>query len=90
MGRESFEAAYLSLLMIAAPWRNKGVGQAVVTAFEKEIRKDPRVKTILAGVQVNNPGAIRFWQRQGFRITSGPILYPDQTTAFDLRKDLDP
>ena len=81
--------AYLALLMIGAPYRSQGLGQAVVEAFEDEIRKDARITTIMSGVQVNNPQAIKFWQRQGYRIVSGPILHPDQTTAFDLRKDLD-
>jgi ribosomal protein S18 acetylase RimI-like enzyme len=81
-------AAYLSLLMIALPYRNLGIGEAVVHAFEEEIRKDERISVIWAGVQVNNPGAIRFWQRMGYRIVSEPKLYPDQTTAVDLRKDV--
>jgi ribosomal protein S18 acetylase RimI-like enzyme len=81
-------AAFLELLMIAAPHRNQGLGHAVVEAFENEIRKDAAVRTILAGVQVNNPGAVRFWQREGYRITSSPTLMPDGTTAFGLRKDL--
>ena len=81
--------AYLALLMIGVPYRSQGLWQAVVEAFENEIRKDARIKTIMSGVQVNNPQAIKFWQRQGYRIVSGPILHPDQTTAFDLRKDLD-
>jgi ribosomal protein S18 acetylase RimI-like enzyme len=59
-------AAYLTLLMIAAPYRDR----------------------ILAGVQVNNPGAMRFWQRMGYRIVSEPKLHSDGTTAVDLRKDL--
>jgi ribosomal protein S18 acetylase RimI-like enzyme len=79
--------AFLELLMIAAPFRKQGLGTAVVEAIEAEIGKDPQVETILSGVQVNNPQAIRFWQRNGYRIVSGPILHPDQTTAFDLRKD---
>jgi len=79
--------AYLSLLMIVAPFRNQGIGKAVVEAFEDEVRKDERVKTVLAGVQVNNPKAVRFWQRQGYRIISGPKLF-DQTMVYDLRKDL--
>ena len=54
--------AYLSLFMLAAPFRNQGLGKAVVEAFEDEIRKNELVKTILAGVQVNNPQAVRFWQ----------------------------
>jgi len=82
-------AAFLELLMIAAPHRSRGLGSAVVAAFEAEIRKNPQVRTILSGVQVNNPGAIRFWQNHGYRIVSGPIFHPDLTTAYDLRKDLD-
>ena len=74
--------------MIAAPFRNRGIGQAVVAAVEDEIRRDATVDTILAGVQVNNPQAVRFWQRNGYRIVSEPKLHPDQTIAVDLRKDL--
>ncbi len=81
-------AAFLSLLMIAAPFRKQGIGAAVVEALENEIRKDARIAVILSGVQVNNPQAIKFWQQQGYRIVSGPTLFPDQTTAFGLRKDL--
>ncbi len=80
--------AYLSLLMIAAPFRQRGVGQVVVEAIEQEIRKAPQVTAILSGVQVNNPQAIQFWQKRGYRIVSGPTLMPDQTTVFALRKDL--
>ena len=81
--------AYLSLLMFAAPFRNQGMGKAVVEAFEDEIRKDEKVRAILAGVQVNNPKAVRFWQRQGYRIVGGPKLMRDQTMVFDLRRDLE-
>jgi ribosomal protein S18 acetylase RimI-like enzyme len=84
------QAAFLSLLMIAAPFRKQGVGQAVVQAIETEIRRNPQVDKILSGVQVNNPQAIQFWQRNGYRIISEPKLHPDQTTAVDLRKDLSP
>ncbi len=80
-------AGFLSLLMIAAPFRRQGIGAAVVEAVEKEIRRDPRITTICSGVQVNNPQAIRFWQRHGYRIVSGPRSHPDLTTAYDLRKE---
>ena len=83
-------ASYLSLLMIAAPFRKQGIGKAVVEAIENEIKKNAQVDKILAGVQVNNPRAKQFWQRNGYRIVSEPKLYPDQTTAVDLRKDLIP
>jgi ribosomal protein S18 acetylase RimI-like enzyme len=80
--------AFLSLLMIAAPYRNRRLGHAVIEWVEGEIRKDAGVCAILAGVQVNNPAAIRFWQRMGYRIVGGPKDYPDGTTAFDLRKGI--
>lgn len=80
--------AFLSLLMIAAPFRHQGIGKAVVDAVEHEIMKDAHVTGILSGVQVNNPQAVQFWNRNGYRIVSGPRLHPDQTTAFDLRKDI--
>ncbi len=86
--RDDPQAAYLSLLMIAAPFRNLGIGNAVVEAIEAEIRKGAAVTAIFAGVQVNNPKAVRFWQRNGYRIVSEPRLHPDQTIAVDLRKDL--
>ena len=82
------QAAYLSLLMVAGPFRDKGIGYTVVEAVEKEIRKNLQVNKILAGVQVNNPRALQFWQRNGYRVVSEPKLHPDQTTAVDLRKDL--
>jgi len=82
------QAAFLSLLMIALPFRNQGIGKVVVEAIEDEIRKNAQVTVILSGVQVNNPQAVRFWQRKGYRIVSQPKLHPDQTTAVDLRKDI--
>jgi ribosomal protein S18 acetylase RimI-like enzyme len=86
--QEDPQVAFLSLLMIAAPFRNQGIGEAVVDGIENEIRKDSQVNVILSGVQVNNPQAVRFWQMKGYRIVSEPRLHPDQTTAVDLRKDL--
>jgi ribosomal protein S18 acetylase RimI-like enzyme len=81
--------AFLELLMIAAPFRSQGVGKAVVEAIELEIKKDALVRKILSGVQVNNPQAVQFWLRNGYRIVSGPELLPDQTTVFGLCKDFD-
>ena len=79
--------AFLSLLMIAAPYRSRGIGQAVVALVEAEIERNPQVTTIESGVQVNNPQAVRFWQRNGYRIVGGPELQADGTTAFRLRKE---
>lgn len=80
--------AYLSLLMIDSSYRSQGIGKAVFDAVEGEIRKNPFVTIFLAGVQTNNPQALQFWQRRGFSIISEPKLMPDQTTVFDLRKEL--
>jgi ribosomal protein S18 acetylase RimI-like enzyme len=80
--------ACLSLLMIAAPHRHRGLGRAVVEWVEGEIRQNPAVRSILSGVQVNNPAAIRFWQRMGYRIVSGPEDMPDGTTVYRLEKQV--
>ena len=80
--------AFLALLMISAPCRGKGLGAAVVQAFEQIVRADGRARAIESGVQVNNPQAIRFWQRMGYAIVSDPIDYPDGTTAYRLWKSL--
>jgi ribosomal protein S18 acetylase RimI-like enzyme len=77
---------YLELLMIAAPYRSKGLGASVVHALEKELQRDPAVTAIRAGVQANNLGAVRFWKRLGFQIVGGPKLI-DQTECYDLLKE---
>jgi len=39
-------------------------------------------------VQVNNPGAIRFWQLMGFAIASGAEPQADGTVCYRLEKAL--
>ena len=80
--------AFLELLMIAQPYRNSGLGSAVVAQVEAEIRRNPEVTAILAGVQVNNSAAVRFWQKMGYWIVSEARDIGDGTTAYDLHKDL--
>ena len=82
------ELAFLSLLMIAAPYRSCGLGAIVVQLVEDAIRQDGRSRRIRSGVQINNPNGIRFWQHMGYRIISGPELMPDQTVVFGLIKTL--
>ncbi len=82
------DQAFLELLMIAAPYRGQGLGAAVVALVEADIRRQPQVTVILSGVQVNNPGAVRFWQRQGYQVVSEPQVQPDTTIAVRLRKQL--
>lgn len=82
--------AMLELLMIAAPWRGTGLGEQLVRWVENTIRADGRAKVVHAGVQANNPGAIRFWQRMGFQIVSEARDMGDGTTAYALEKRLSP
>lgn len=78
--------AYLSLLMISAPFRGQGLGEAVVRAVEKAICETSHPREIQAGVQVNNPKATRFWQRMGYAIISDAEQLPDGTVCYRLRK----
>ena len=79
---------FIELLMIAAPYRNRGLGAAAVAWLENELRLTPGGYTLAAGVQVNNPAAIRFWQRLGFRIISPAEPLPDGTVAYRLKRQI--
>jgi ribosomal protein S18 acetylase RimI-like enzyme len=79
--------AFLSLLMIVPSFRKRGIGTMIVELIENEIRKDSEVTAILSAVQVNNPQALRFLQKNGYRIVGRPELQPDRTTTFRLKKD---
>jgi len=81
------DVALLLLLMISPSFRRKGTGKEIVKRIEKEILADVQITIILTGVQVNNPEALRFWQKNGYRIIGGPEHQPDKTTVFRLRKD---
>ena len=84
------DAAFLSLLMIAAPYRGHGTGTEIVKRIEKEILGNSHITKILSGVQVNNPDALRFWQKNGYHIVGGPELRPDKTTVFHLCEECKP
>ena len=79
--------AFIELLMIAAPYRGRGLGAEAVRWLEGEII-GAGIHLLRAGVQVNNPGAIRFWQRMGFAITSGAEAQADGTVCYQLEKHL--
>jgi ribosomal protein S18 acetylase RimI-like enzyme len=82
------DIAFLSLIMIAPPFRKQGIGTETIQLIEREIKKDARVTEIRSAVQVNNYKATKFWQKNGYRIISKPELHPDNTTVFQLRKNL--
>ncbi len=78
---------YISLLMIAGPYRNQGIGSQILRAIERVIWSGSQSESIMVSVQVNNSAAIRFWERHEYRIIGSPELQPDRTTVFHLRKD---
>jgi len=80
--------ALISLLMIALPFRRQGTGTKIIELLERDLKKHYNIITIISAVQVNNLSAQRFWQKNGYRIVSGPVLQADKTTVFQLRKDL--
>lgn len=82
------EEAFISLIMIAKPHRDQGLGTAVIKAVEKYIGKYRQNKAILSAVQTNNGKAIKFWETLGYRITGEPEARPDGTIVYNLRKDL--
>jgi ribosomal protein S18 acetylase RimI-like enzyme len=88
--RSSENTGVLSLLMIARQHRNKGHGKAIVNALESYLRATYNVETIESGVQVNNPRGIHFWKTRGYQIGTLATLLEDGTTAYDMKKELEP
>ena len=59
--------AWLALLMIAEPYHRQGYGTEACLLLEEAIFADSRVNTIRLAVLVNNPDALSFWRRMGYR-----------------------
>jgi ribosomal protein S18 acetylase RimI-like enzyme len=79
--------AFISLLMLAAPFRQKGLGTKILKQVEAYLRQDnPGLTEIWTAVQVNNPAAFRFWQRNGYHIVKGPEPQPDGTIVYYFQK----
>lgn len=86
--RGDHDTSYLALLMIAAPYQSLGSGESIMKAFEKYLVNTHKSRVLKAGVMVNNPKAIRFWERMGFDINRTPELLPDKTTVFRMSKNI--
>lgn len=84
------EHAFISLLMIALPYRNQGIGHKIVTDIEERIKTNTKVKVIFSAVQTNNLRAIEFWKKLGYQINGGPHKQMDKTIIYNLRKDVSP
>ncbi len=80
--------AFISLLMLAARWRNQGIGSKILEIIEGKIRVNNRVSEIQTAVQSNNLAALRFWQKNDYRVIGNPEPRPDRTVVLYLRKKL--
>ncbi|MFA5353179.1 MAG: GNAT family N-acetyltransferase [Thermodesulfovibrionales bacterium] len=63
------ESAELSLL-IFPEHQGKGYGSMTVGLFAKLLKKQRSLKRLTVSVRRDNPGAISFWERTGFREVS--------------------
>ena len=77
-------AAFIELLMLAGPYRGRGLGKAAVEWLLSAFSGETGQKRLYAAVQTNNPGAICFWQRLGFRITGPAALQADGTETYPI------
>jgi len=82
------ENAFISLIMVAKPYRNKGLGRKVTEAVINKIKEDPQVRVVLSAVQTNNEQAIKFWESLGFHIIGDPEPRPDKTVVYRLGNNL--
>ncbi len=66
--------AAISLVLVAEPYRGRGIGRAAVTALEAELKAE--VRRLYAVVYGQNPKAERFFQALGYRYwkRGGPAL----------------
>ncbi len=59
--------AWIALLMIAEPCQGRGYGTEAAQHIEDAIFSAPGVQAIKLGVLSNNPAALAFWRRMGYR-----------------------
>ncbi len=78
--------AFLTLLMIAAPYRRRGLGTALLAALESHLKRTAGVRVVESGVQVSNNTGIGFWKKRGFRIGRRARRMSDGTTAYHMSK----
>jgi len=84
------EAAHLTLLALRPEHRNRGLGSLLVNWLEKPARI-AGAERIRVEARADNPRAILFYQRLGFRsVKTVPGYYSGLTDAVQLEKRLGP
>lgn len=79
-------SAYIELLMIASPFRGRGLGRDVVNGVEAWLKANFHIQTLYLSCQVNNPKGLGFWQWMGFQICGEAEKQEDGTTSILMRK----
>lgn len=80
--------ASVALLAVDGPFRGRGAGSALLDALVPECMAEG-LPAIQLEARVTNAGALRFYQRRGFRIIGTiPSLYNDGGDGYRLRLDL--
>lgn len=75
--------AVMGILIGEAAYRGQGVAAEVLAATAGWLREHRQIATILLGVSVRNPAAIRAYEKVGFHLAETPLIaktHPDQVT----------
>ena len=86
--KDKLDNSYISLLMVAKNYRNKGIGSVALIKVEEIIKKNLNIKNIYTSVQTNNTKALLFWIRQGYIRISEAELQEDTTIVYHFKKDI--
>lgn len=81
--------AFILQLMIIPAYRLRGIGGEVVKRVEEEICSRGRIRSIICSVQVNNPNAIKFWEKYGYKKPDRPETLPDKSVIYRMRKNIE-
>ncbi|MFO8019395.1 MAG: GNAT family N-acetyltransferase [Promethearchaeia archaeon] len=75
--------------LIDDPFRNKGYGSFLLDETIKRIRKNSSIKSIVLNVHIDNPHAIRVYEKFGFHIQEKiKDYYEDGKSAFVMKLEI--
>ncbi len=69
LGWPDANIAYLGMIMVAEPYQQQGIGRRAWRMLLQWLRKNTDATTVRLGVEQFNPGALQFFQKQGFTLT---------------------
>ncbi len=88
LGETNRQLGHIVTLDVAAGYRRLGVGTRLLQALEKEFAASG-IRGMVIETAVNNPSAVEFWGRHGYR-TEATLkgYYLSRIDAFQMRKPL--